>query len=105
MSPRAVRRVVLVICAAGIVGMIVTSIADDGGGAVTFGLITAAAVVALILVTSVAGPDAFRRDAGGLDEDVATELEARIRRLVEAGADEDEVRRLVGTALQARHRR
>ena len=96
---------VLVICVAGIAGMIATSIADSNGGAVTFGLITATAVVALILVTSVAGPDAFRPDAGGMDDATAAELEARIRRLVDAGADEDEVRRLVGAALDARRRR
>lgn len=95
---------VLVICVAGIGGMIATSIADSNGGAVTFGLITATAVLGLILVTSVAGPGAFRADASRMDDATAAELEARIRRLVEAGADEDEVRRLVGAALDARRR-
>ena len=99
-----VRRVVLAICVVGIAGMIATSIADNGGGAVTFGLVTAVAVLGLILVTSVAGPDAFR-PGDGMDDATAAELEARIRSLVEAGADEEDVRRLVGAALEARRRR
>ena len=48
---------------AGIAGMIVGSIADNNGVAITFGLITAVAAVGLILVTAVAGPEAFRPGA------------------------------------------
>ena len=48
-----VRRLLVAVCLLGIPGMIVTSIADSTGGALTFGLATAAAVFGLILITSV----------------------------------------------------
>ena len=63
MAPRTIRRLVIVVFVAGIAGMIVGSIADNNGVAITFGLITAAAAVGLILVTAVAGPEAFRPGA------------------------------------------
>lgn len=111
MSPRAIRLVVQIICVAGIAGMIAGSIADNNGVAITFGLITAVAVLGLILVTSTAGPGAFakrRTGPGGgptLDDETAAELEARVQRLVDGGADEGEVRLLVRRALDAGHRR
>jgi uncharacterized membrane protein (DUF2068 family) len=86
MTPKAVRAVVLVVCAAGIVGMIVT-----------FGLITAAAVLGLILVSAVAPPGAA---AGPEDEEAAAaELEDLVQALVREGADERAVRDLVRAAL------
>jgi hypothetical protein len=42
-QPRIVRRLVLVVFVGGIAGMIVGSIADNNGTAITFGLITAVA--------------------------------------------------------------
>ena len=84
----------------GIAGMIVGSIADNNGMAITFGLVTAVAAVGLILVTAVAGPGGFartgptsrprrRRAAGAL-------VEEQVDELVAAGADERAVRELVG---------
>lgn len=88
---------VIAVCLTGIAGMIVTSIADSTGGALTFGLITAAAVLGLILVTAVtAGAE---RETGP-DEALAEELERRIRGLVERGADEDDVRATVSDAVR-----
>ncbi len=104
LSPRIVRRVVLVVFVAGIGGMIGGSIADNNGIALTFGLVTAAAALALVLITSVspAGAldgslDAERAEA---DERLASDVEARIDALVDAGADETAVRRLVGRAVE-----
>ena len=89
----------------GIAGMIGGSIADNNGVAVTFGLITAAATVGLILVTASAGPDAFgpapSTDAGtgvGVEE-TGEAVEEQVARLTAAGADETEVRELVRRAV------
>jgi hypothetical protein len=92
-SPSTVRRVVIAVCVTGIAGMIVTSIADSTGGALTFGLVTAAAVLGLILVTAVT-------TGAGTDEVLAEQLEHRIRGLVERGADEGDVRSTVSDAVR-----
>jgi hypothetical protein len=105
---------VLVVFIAGIAGMIVGSIADNNGIAITFGLLTAVAAVGLILVSSVAPAEAFQKHddaagngSGGFDERTAADVEARIAHLVAAGADEGAVRRLVQQAVRlgrsARH--
>ncbi|MDQ1375534.1 MAG: hypothetical protein QOJ09_2872 [Actinomycetota bacterium] len=90
MSPRAVRVAVIVVCVAGIAGMIVSSIADKTGAALTFGVIIAVAVLVLIAVTA-SGPQP-------VSEDDAARLEASIQQLVAAGADEAAVRDLVRQA-------
>jgi len=115
MSPRTIRRLVVAVFVVGIAGMIVGSIADDNGVAVTFGLLSAAAAVGLILVTASAPAGAFtpagdkrggdrRADAGadgpddrgrGDDEAAGRAVEEQVARLVDAGADEREVRELV----------
>ena len=114
MSPRTVRWLVIGVFVIGIGGMIAGSIADNNGFAITFGLITAAAAVGLILVTAVAGPEAFRRDAdrtgptvpgdatpaaGAVDDVAAARVEEQVTRLVAAGADEPAVRELVRRAV------
>lgn len=112
MTPRTVRRLVVLVFVAGIAGMIAGSIADNNGMAITFGLLTAAAAVGLILVTTVAGPGAFDKGARPtgaphaavpervpMDEAEAAELEARINELVAGGADESAVRDLVRRAI------
>lgn len=95
MQPRIVRRLVLVVFVGGIAGMIVGSIADNNGTAITFGLITAVAAVCLILVTSVSTSGESVR----FDEARAEEMEARIQSLIDAGADESAVRDLVRDAV------
>jgi hypothetical protein len=102
MSPRTIRRIVVVVFVLGIAGMIIGSIADDNGVAVTFGLITAAAAVGLILVTSAAGPDAFQppgASAAPVDQEAARSVEEQVGRLVDAGANEVDVRELVRRAV------
>ena len=93
MTPGAVRGAVIVVCVGGIAGMIIGSIADNNAVALTFGLVTAAAVACLIVVTAVTAPT-----AGGTEER-AERVEELIQRLVSAGADEDDVRSLVREAV------
>ena len=83
----------LATCALGIVGMIVASIAERTGAAITAGMVTAVAVVCMVLVTAVSPPEAFGRPV--VDEAAAADVERRIAELVAAGADEAEVRSLV----------
>ena len=101
MAPRLVRGAVLVVCAAGIAGMIAASIADAGGVALTLGLITAAAVVCLIVVTAVAPPSSPGA-AGEVDEGRAEAVERLVQALVADGADEATVRQLVREASRLR---
>src|SRR5690349_4047023 len=94
--------------------MIVGSILDNNGVAITFGLVTAAAALGLILVTMVVPAEAFHRpegdrfagaddrrapadkDAGSEDDERAgARIEEQVDVLVAAGADEREVRELV----------
>ena len=105
MSPRWIRRVVWLVFLGGIGGMIAGSIADNNGMAITFGLLTAAAAVGLILVSSVAPPGSFHKPthdetSEGFDETTAADVEARIAALVAAGADETTVRQLVQQAVR-----
>ncbi len=101
-SPRLVRRGVVAVFIAGIIGMIVSSILDSTGGAITFGLLTAVAAIALVLVTSVSPPGALGRDGTSVvtDERVAADLETRVAALVESGTDEEQLRRLVTRAIE-----
>jgi hypothetical protein len=92
MSPRWIRRAVLATFVLGIAGMIVASIAERTGAAITAGIVTAVAMLCLVLVTSVA-PDGFGSRV--VDEEAAAEVEHRVADLVSAGADEAEVRSLV----------
>jgi hypothetical protein len=116
LSPRSVRRLVLVVFVGGIGGMILGSILDNNGVAITFGLVTAAAALGLILVTMVTPPEAFHRaggdrfagadDAGRrstgtapagepVDDEQAGAAVEQVERLTAAGADEREVRELI----------
>ena len=102
-SAQAVRRVVLVVCVAGIAGMIVSSIAGSNGAAMTFGLVAAVAVVCSIVATAVS---TGRVDAsaeggrGGDADDLGQRVEAHVAALVASGADEAAVRALVADAVR-----
>jgi vacuolar-type H+-ATPase subunit D/Vma8 len=93
-SPRWIRRIVLVVCALAIAGMIVASITSHNGVAIALGTVAAVAVICLMLVTAVAGPEAFGRTQP-VDEAAAADLERRVEVLVANGADEEEVRSLI----------
>ncbi|HET7487159.1 MAG TPA: hypothetical protein VFJ85_04475 [Acidimicrobiales bacterium] len=97
MTARAVRRVVVAVCAAGIAGMIVSSVTEHDGAAVTFGLITTAAVLCLVVATAVSRATPA---VPAPDEAQAAVVEDRVRDLVAGGADETAVRALVGEAVR-----
>jgi hypothetical protein len=103
-SPRIIRRIVLIVFVLGIGGMIGGSIAEITGLAITFGLITAIAALALVLVTSVAPEGSLAKQGEAVsrpvDELLAGDLEDRILALVDQGADETMVRKLVGRAIE-----
>jgi hypothetical protein len=100
MPLRVIRTVVIALCAGGIVGMIVASVAGNNNGwVVTFGLITAASVVLLMAFSASARSAAADRDRGP-DEALAEQVEGRIHDLVETGADEAAVRDLVRDAVR-----
>lgn len=99
MGPRVVRSIVMVVCALGVVGMIVASALDANGAALTFGLITVSAVVSLIVATAVTSGVAPN------DDERAARVEVLISDLVAAGADETAVRTLVREASGLRANR
>ena len=98
MTPKTVRRVVLAVCVGGIAGMIVSSIADNTGAAMTFGLVTAVAVLCLMVATSVTG--AARVGAESHLAVLSDDVESRVASLVASGADESAVRDLVRSAVR-----
>ncbi len=105
MTPlRVLRVVVIVLCAGGITGMIVASVAGNNNGwVVTFGLLTAVSVVVLMAFSAAANRTAA--GSGAVDEELAAQVEDRIRDLVETGADESAVRDLVRDAVLLGRRR
>jgi ABC-type transport system involved in multi-copper enzyme maturation permease subunit len=102
-SLRAVRRTTLVVCVLGIAGMIVSSAVNHNGAAITFGIITAIAIVCSMVATSVAA-SVTHQDAldevGAPADALASIVEEQVVALVGAGADESAVRQLVGEAVR-----
>jgi hypothetical protein len=108
---RAVRLGALGVCVAGIAGMIVTSALNHNGAAITFGIVTAVAVLCSMVATAVAA-DTLRSigrgdtaTAGaaaveGRGDALAALVEDRVCQLVDTGVDEQAVRQLVGEAVR-----
>jgi predicted MFS family arabinose efflux permease len=93
----AVRYVVIGLCVAGIVGMIVASVAGNNNGwVVTFGLLAVVSIVVLMAFSTASRGGT----STAVDESVAETVERRIRDLVETGADEAAVRDLVRDAVR-----
>jgi dipeptide/tripeptide permease len=100
MPLRVIRLIVIALCAGGIVGMIVASVAGNNNGwVVTFGLITAVSIV-LLMAFSASARAAAAEPGRGADEELAERVEVRIHGLVETGADETAVRDLVRDAVR-----
>jgi hypothetical protein len=91
---RAVRRVVIAIVLAGIAGMIVSSIANNNSAALTFGLVTAVAVLCSMVASAVTGGPVDDAEAQAARVDTLT------GDLVRGGADEHVVRALVREAVR-----
>jgi hypothetical protein len=110
-SAGAVRVVALVVCVVGIGGMIVTSILNHNGAAVTFGLVTAVAVLCSMVARAVAaeveqrlsgdrGPASQGPPVSVATDALAEMVERQVQTVVAAGADEAAVRQLVGEAVR-----
>jgi len=106
-TPRLIRTIVGVVFVAGIASMIVASINDNNGAALTAGLFTAVAALCLILTSALVGPTASNGAASNgsaspiaFDPAGAEQLEQRIASVVASGADEVEVRDLVRDAVR-----
>ncbi|MCE2817706.1 MAG: hypothetical protein LW686_03525 [Ilumatobacteraceae bacterium] len=95
-SLRLIRITCLTLMLAGIPALIVSSIrGNNEGWVLTFGMISA--VAAIILMAVSAATSTKRLDA--FDDVVAERVEQRIRILVEAGANESDVRNLVRESM------
>jgi hypothetical protein len=94
--------VVIGVCVVGIAGMIVGSVADNNDVALTFGLITAAAVLCLMVATAVSppSPTGAAGGSGAFDEAQAAHVERLVEGLIAGGAAESAVRELVGEAVR-----
>jgi len=95
-SLRLIRVSCLVLMLSGVPALIVSSIrGNNEGWVLTFGMISA--VAAIILMAVSAATSTQRLDA--FDDVVAERVEQRIRMLVEAGANETDVRNLVRESM------
>jgi hypothetical protein len=99
MALRTLRLVVIVICAAGIVGMIVASVAGNNNGwVVTCGLVTAVSILVLMAFATANRAD---RSADATTEDaLAATVEQRIVDLTATGVSESALRDLVRDAVR-----
>ncbi len=97
MTPRRLRWIVGVVFVGGIAGMVVASILDNNGAAITAGLFTAVAAICLMLMTALVNQP---RDEVAFDDRTAEEIEGQIARIVASGADEEDVRALVREAVR-----
>jgi len=109
---RGIRIAVIVVCVAGVAGMIVTSATKHNGAALTFGLITAVAILCQMVATTVinevngAPPAPLYGTQPPPAEPVpdveteAAEVEDRIAGLLAEGIDEAVVRDLVRHAVR-----
>lgn len=96
MAIRIIKAVCFSLFVAGIPGLIVSSIAGNNEGWVlSIGMVTAVAALVLIAVSAVTSP----RRLDVFDDVVAERVENRVRALLEAGADETEVRALVRDSI------
>lgn len=93
-------RLIKIVCfglfLAGIPAIIVSSIAGNNEGWVlTFGMITAVAALILMAVSSVT----TNKRIDAFNDVLAERVEQRVQQLIQAGADEDEVRTLVRDSI------
>jgi hypothetical protein len=89
------RIVCAVIFVGGIPSLIVSSIKDNNGAVITFGLITAITAIVLVAISTVSTTQ--RLDV--FDEVLAERVELRIAELVTQGANEETVRLLVRESI------
>lgn len=101
MATRLITRACIAVFVCGIAGLIISSVAGNNNGLVlSIGGVIVVAALVLMTVNTVTVHE--RIDV--FDEAVAEQLEAQVTRLVEQGADENEVRNLVREARRSRRR-
>lgn len=96
MTINLLRRIVAVCIVGSIAGMIVLSIRDNIGGAITAGSVGAIAVLCLMTGNAIH----VGNNGGGAQDALAAELDARVQELVAAGADESAARAVVRKAIR-----
>jgi hypothetical protein len=100
-ATRLITRACIAVFVCGVAGLIISSVAGNNNGLVlSIGGVIVVAALVLMTVNTVTVHE--RIDV--FDEAVAEQLEAQVTRLVEQGADENEVRNLVREARRSRHR-
>ena len=90
------RRICTVFIIGSIAGMIVMSIKNNIGGAITAGSVGAAAIMCLMTGNAIY----VGNNAGGAQEALAAELEARVQELIATGANEAAARSVVNKAVR-----
>ena len=101
MATRLITRACIAVFICGIAGLIISSVAGNNNGLVlSIGGVIVVAAVVLMTVNTVTVHE--RIDV--FDDAVAEQLEAQVTRLVEQGADENDVRNLVREARRSRRR-
>jgi hypothetical protein len=96
MTIRQLRLVVAILCALSIAGMIVGSVKDNNGLALTAGVFGAIGVLCLVVGNAIH----IGTNAGGAQDALGVELEARVQDLVATGVDEQAVRQIVRRAVR-----
>ena len=96
MSISLLRRLVALVCVLSIAGMIVGSVKDNAGAAMTAGIVGAIAILCLIVGNAID----VGSNGGGAQEALAAELDARVQELVTAGAEESAARAVVRKAVR-----
>jgi hypothetical protein len=100
-ATRLITRACIAVFVCGIAGLIISSVAGNNNGLVlSIGGVIVIAAIVLMTVNTVTVSE--RIDV--FDDAVAEQLEAHVTRLVEQGADENEVRNLVREARRSRRR-
>jgi hypothetical protein len=90
------RRVCTVFIVGSIAGMIVMSIKNNIGGAITAGSVGSAAIMCLMTGNAIH----VGNNAGGAQEALAAELEARVSELIAAGVNETAARSVINKAVR-----
>lgn len=96
MSLSSLRRLSGVFIVIAIAGMIVFSVRENIGGAITAGMVGAIASVCLMTGTAVY----VNLSGGGSGDGLAAELEARVQELTSEGVDQHTARRIVRNAVR-----
>lgn len=90
------RRISTLFIIGSIAGMIVMSIKNNIGGAITAGAIGAGSILCLMTGNAIH----VGNNAGGAQEALAAELEARVQDLIATGADETAARGVITKAVR-----